>query len=702
MLELKNVYKYYSNNGVTSKGLINVNLKLNRGEIVVITGESGSGKSTLLNVITKQDTFDEGEIYYLGNETSFFSVDDMDFFRKNKVGFIFQNYNIIDSYTVLENVMLPLIINDVPYKEAKAEAMEIIKKVGLEKWAKHRGTKLSGGQKQRCVIARALASRCDILACDEPTGNLDSQTGNEIVNLIKEVTDDKLVLIVTHNYEQFEPIATRKIKLHDGEIIEDSEVHHKETHPEEETLDLEYIPVKKKTDIRIALNNLKSTPKKTFLMSMIIMFTAIFALFLYCFIGNGMEDRYERNPFMNQQSNLLLAYDGLNHSELDLSSIESKYNISYNEYYAKDAYEFGSTSDSFLFGFYNNPKKLHADYGRLPSAGDEIMVIINANNNTKKSAIAEYKQLFEGKTIDAYHRWSNVDLDFKFKIVGMQLRTDVSYDHYIITSSNEECLNTLKKVFLAKYIYEEIGNGKLSCHVVSGNNTKINYVSSSDDYDFSGDNPNYIVSDKKIFKDGLPVYKIDGEDARVDFYVGDDIEDYMYKYEAFIYGNEKSAKKDLKNLGYDFVDISSYDESTKIERFMMNLSLYSSIISSTVVLLLVYLISAIILERVFSSKIEAYAIFRTLGVTKKDMKTVLSCEVMTLIICISIINYLVFLFFGKIIKLDNEFFRLYRNLNFGISVWYFIVMLCIGVLMSRKFNRKLFKSSVSKTLKGGE
>ena len=94
MFELKKVYKYYHNAGVTNKGLLNVNLKLEKNEIVVITGESGSGKSTLLNVITKQDTFDEGEIYYYGNETSYFSIDDMDNFRKNKIGFIFQNYNI--------------------------------------------------------------------------------------------------------------------------------------------------------------------------------------------------------------------------------------------------------------------------------------------------------------------------------------------------------------------------------------------------------------------------------------------------------------------------------------------------------------------------------------------------------------------------------------------------------------------------------
>ncbi|MDE6946340.1 MAG: ABC transporter ATP-binding protein, partial [Anaeroplasmataceae bacterium] len=202
MLELKNVSKYYSNNGVVTLGLRNINLRFKAGEIVAITGDSGSGKSTLLNVITAVDTYEEGEIYFQGNETSYFNQNDMDMFRKNHISFIFQNYNIIDSYTVLENVMLPLILNGKSFEEARKEAIEIIDKVGLTKRIKHKGTKLSGGEKQRCVIARALASESKILACDEPTGNLDSETGAEIIKLIQEVAQDRLVLIVTHNYEQ--------------------------------------------------------------------------------------------------------------------------------------------------------------------------------------------------------------------------------------------------------------------------------------------------------------------------------------------------------------------------------------------------------------------------------------------------------------------------------------------------------------------
>ncbi len=126
MLELKNVSKYYTNNGVVTLGLRNINLNFSCGEIVAITGDSGSGKSTLLNVITGVDTYEEGEIYFLGNETSYFNQNDMDVFRKNNVSFIFQNYNIIDSYSVLENVMVPLLLRGKPIEEAKREAKSII------------------------------------------------------------------------------------------------------------------------------------------------------------------------------------------------------------------------------------------------------------------------------------------------------------------------------------------------------------------------------------------------------------------------------------------------------------------------------------------------------------------------------------------------------------------------------------------------
>ena len=156
MIELKNVSKFYNDNNIVTVGLRNISLKLNKGEFVAITGDSGSGKSTLLNVISCIDTYDEGEILYYGNETFYFNQNDSDTFRKNNVSFIFQKYNIVDSYTVLQNVMLPLLIKGKTEEEAKAKALEIIKRVGLEHRASNKGSKLSGGENNVALLQELL------------------------------------------------------------------------------------------------------------------------------------------------------------------------------------------------------------------------------------------------------------------------------------------------------------------------------------------------------------------------------------------------------------------------------------------------------------------------------------------------------------------------------------------------------------------
>lgn len=218
MIELKNVSKYYSQENNVTLGLRNINVKLNNNEFIAITGESGSGKTTFLNVVSGIDTYEEGELLFNGEETSYFSTEDFEKYRKENIGFIFQNYNLIDSYTVLQNVEIPLILKGYSKKERQERAIEIIKKVGLLKRIKHKATKLSGGEKQRVVIARALASDAKVLACDEPTGNLDSKTGKQIIELLKEISKDKLVLIVTHNFKEVEEYCTRKLRFFDGEI----------------------------------------------------------------------------------------------------------------------------------------------------------------------------------------------------------------------------------------------------------------------------------------------------------------------------------------------------------------------------------------------------------------------------------------------------------------------------------------------------
>ena len=219
MIKLKNVSKYYYGKKVVTTGFSKINLELNINEFVVITGESGSGKSTLLNVISGMDAYEDGEMYINGKETSHYTEQDYENYRRKYIGIIFQNFNLINSYTVYQNIELVLMLNG--EKKKKEKILNLIEQVGLTKYKNTKVSKLSGGQKQRVAIARALAKDTPIIIADEPTGNLDSKSANEVLKLLKEISKDKLLIVVTHNYEQVEKYATRRIKMHDGKIFED-------------------------------------------------------------------------------------------------------------------------------------------------------------------------------------------------------------------------------------------------------------------------------------------------------------------------------------------------------------------------------------------------------------------------------------------------------------------------------------------------
>ncbi len=224
LLELKQIGKIYVSDGNVAVGIRGVNLSFDRGEFVAVTGKSGSGKSTLLNVISGMDTYEEGELLIDGEPTSHYMQKDWEEYRKQYISFIFQDYNIIESFTVLQNVELALMHIEDP-RARRARAMELIRRVGLEKHAHHKGSKLSGGQKQRTVIARALAKDSPIILADEPTGNLDSKSSVEIIELLREVSKDKLVIVVTHNFDEVAACATRHVRIYDGAVEFDHTLH---------------------------------------------------------------------------------------------------------------------------------------------------------------------------------------------------------------------------------------------------------------------------------------------------------------------------------------------------------------------------------------------------------------------------------------------------------------------------------------------
>ena len=222
MLSLKNIKKSYTTGDFTQVALKGINLNFRENEFVAILGTSGSGKTTCLNVIGGLDNYDSGDLIINGKSTKKFKDLDWDAYRNNSVGFIFQSYNLITHLSIIDNVEMGMTLSGVSSEDKKKKALEVIERVGLKDHIHKKPNQLSGGQMQRVAIARALANDPDIILADEPTGALDTATSVQIMDLIKEIAKDKLVIMVTHNPELAHTYADRTVEFKDGEVVSDS------------------------------------------------------------------------------------------------------------------------------------------------------------------------------------------------------------------------------------------------------------------------------------------------------------------------------------------------------------------------------------------------------------------------------------------------------------------------------------------------
>lgn len=266
MLELKKIVKKYLTGTNSVSALKGIDLKFRESEFVSILGQSGCGKTTLLNIIGGLDNYTSGDLIINGKSTKNFKDKDWDNYRNHRVGFVFQNYNLIPHQTVLANVELALTLAGVSKIERRKRAIKALKDVGLGDQINKKPNMMSGGQMQRVAIARALVSNPDILLADEPTGALDSKTSVQIMELLKSIAKDKLVIMVTHNPELAESYSTRIIKLLDGKVIDDSNPYHEEE-KENVKSNLGKTNMSFKTALSLSLNNLLTKKGRTILTS---------------------------------------------------------------------------------------------------------------------------------------------------------------------------------------------------------------------------------------------------------------------------------------------------------------------------------------------------------------------------------------------------------------------------------------------------
>ncbi|MCI8291322.1 MAG: ATP-binding cassette domain-containing protein [Clostridia bacterium] len=267
MLQLKNITKNYLSGEMTVKALKGIDIEFRKNEFVSILGHSGCGKTTLLNIIGGLDRYTDGDLIINGKSTKKFKDKDWDAYRNYSVGFVFQNYNLIPHQTVLANVELALTLSGVSKKERKQKAIKALEEVGLKDQIHKKPNQLSGGQMQRVAIARALVNNPDIILADEPTGALDTETSVQIMNILKEISKEKLIVMVTHNPELAEKYSSRVVKILDGKIISDSNPFTEEDRKNEGDLKAKSGKTSMKflTALSLSLNNLMTKKGRTFL-----------------------------------------------------------------------------------------------------------------------------------------------------------------------------------------------------------------------------------------------------------------------------------------------------------------------------------------------------------------------------------------------------------------------------------------------------
>ena len=296
MLELKNIKKSYKTGDFVWHVLKGVSLKFRKNEFVSVLGPSGSGKTTLLNIIGGLDHYDEGNLIINEKSTKHFNDSDWDSYRNNCVGFIFQSYNLINHMDILSNVEMGMTLSGISSKKRKQKAILVLKKVGLKDHMHKRPNQLSGGQMQRVAIARALANDPDIILADEPTGALDSKTCMQIMDLIKEIAKDKLVIMVTHNSDLANNYANRVIEMKDGKIISDSNPL-KEKEEEGDSYQIRKTRMNFFTALHLSFNNIRTKKGRT-LLTAFASSIGIIGIALILSLSNGFNEQidfFEKN-----------------------------------------------------------------------------------------------------------------------------------------------------------------------------------------------------------------------------------------------------------------------------------------------------------------------------------------------------------------------------------------------------------------------
>lgn len=389
MLELKNVKKSFKTGDFVQQALKGINLNFGDKEFVAILGSSGSGKTTLLNIIGGLDHYDSGDLIIKGKSTKKFKEKDWDAYRNNSIGFIFQSYNLIGHISVLGNIELSMTLSGVSSKEKKKRAMEVLEKVGLKEHAHKKPNQLSGGQMQRVAIARALVNNPEIILADEPTGALDSTTSVQIMELIKNIAKDKLVIMVTHNPELAEKYATRIVEVKDGLVINDTN-NEKEQGNSQQEYKLKKTSMGFFTALKLSFTNIWTKKGRT-LLTAFASSIGIIGIALILSLSNGFDiqiDEFQKNTLSQMPiaiSQVAMNMDEESFAEMTNSSENEEKEIGESKIYPQKQLEDITHTNKFTKEYVNYIENINPDLiGGISYNRATKLNIITKNNNDYK------------------------------------------------------------------------------------------------------------------------------------------------------------------------------------------------------------------------------------------------------------------------------------------------------------------------------
>lgn len=719
MLELKNVSKFYYKKGIVSSGISKVSLKFDMGEFIAITGESGSGKSTLLNVISGLDTYEEGEMYVNGEETSHYNEEDYEEYRKKYIGNIFQSFNLVNSYTVYQNVELVLLINGETRRSVKHKVIDILKKVDLYKYRHTKVSKLSGGMKQRVAIARCLAKDTPIIIADEPTGNLDSKNAKSVLKLLYEISKYKLVIVVTHNFEQISEYATRRITMHDGSVIEDMKL--KDKNEVKEVNTSKFKKTKVISNLRLGIRNTFNIVPKFLLLTFVYAFVLISIVGVYSAFLELESANNTYNSFFNETDAnkrvIVKKKDNSSFTNEEINKLKSISNVDkvitndYVYYYSMSLMDYENIFlDSNFMKLEEFKGKLK--YGRMPLNDNEIIVSGSKENY--------YIEDLGSELINKEVSINSGSDEIKVKIVGVSVFEKYNWmvTSYVSDKIYNYVENHVEQVYGTTNVYVSDNSQNVNPNIKTSDILSEGQVYISENYSYNCKSYNCMkdslnikfsnmYTNKEISLSNVKVYnknnfkKIFGSeyDDMDTIYLSNNDYDKLYKnnniYQVSLF------VKDVRNIDKTMNELNDYVSfslnSVKQDGALVQVIKIVKTIVITVLVIVLFFVSYFVIKLIMKSRNKYFTTIRILGGSYIEVKRLLQIELLN----VTNIVYLVFLVISLFIKNDIIVSESIKNMLFYINLKEYVIVYLILSLMSyltsSRYSRKIFKRSVITT-----